>query len=112
MNIQSLNVSPRRRDKLYIISQIINVAREEVLKTQIMYRANLSFTQLNDYLKFMLKINLLDLVVKDGKEYYKATKKGLDLLQRYSEIATLLKAEDRNSLGKLKVSTPPLLEKT
>ena len=51
---------PKRRDKLYIIAEILEIAKEGILKTQIMYRANLSFTQLNEYLKFMLKINLLE----------------------------------------------------
>ena len=97
--------SQKRRDKLYIIAEILEIAREGVLKTQIMYRANLSFTQLNDYLKFMLKINLLDRIVENDKEFYKATPKGLEFLQRYHEITELLKSDNGN--GKNSVRVPP-----
>ena len=82
MNPWGPNPSSKRRDKLYIISEILEIAKDGVLKTQIMYRANLSFTQLNDYLKFMLKINLIAKKVENGKEIYKTTDKGLDFLQR------------------------------
>jgi predicted transcriptional regulator len=55
------NDSSKRRDKLSIISEILEIAKEGTLKTQIMYKANLSFAQLNDYLKFMVKTSLLQL---------------------------------------------------
>lgn len=85
---------PKRRDKLYIIAEILEIAKEGILKTQIMYRANLSFTQLNEYLKFMLKINLLEKKFRNDKEIYKTTEKGLDFLQRYQEIIDMLRSED------------------
>jgi len=76
----------QRRDKLYIIAEILEVSKGGVNKTQIMYRANLSFTQLNGYLNFMLKNELLEKVLLNDKEIYKSTKKGLDILQHYREI--------------------------
>jgi predicted transcriptional regulator len=80
----------RGRDRLYIIAEILEIAKDGTLKTQIMYRANLSFTQLTDYLRLMLRLRLLKIVKVNYKEVYKATKKGLDLLQRYHEINELL----------------------
>jgi predicted transcriptional regulator len=62
-----------------------------------MYRANLSFTQLNDYLRFMLKINLLERVLENDKQIYRATGKGVDFLQRYREINELLRSEEENN---------------
>jgi len=97
--------SPKRRDKLYIIAEILEIAKDGTLKTQIMYRANLSFTQLNDYLEFMLKIELLERVEENAK-IYRATGKGMDFLQRYREISELLKSEDENN-GKNGVKIPP-----
>ena len=85
------NTASKRRDKLYIIAEILEIVRDGVLKTQIMYRANLSFTQLNDYLKFMLKNELIEKVIVNDKEVYKATGKGLEFLQRYREVNELLK---------------------
>jgi len=84
-------MSPKKRDKLYVISEILEIAKDGTLKTQIMYRANLSFSQLNDYLKFMLKINFLKKIVENDKEIYRVTEKGLNFLQRYREITELLR---------------------
>lgn len=39
----------KRRDKIDIIAEITNIAKDGALKTQIMYKANLSFSQLNIY---------------------------------------------------------------
>jgi predicted transcriptional regulator len=91
------NPASKRRDKLYIVAEILEIARDGSLKTQIMYRANLSFTQLNDYLRFMLKINLLERVLENDKQIYRATGKGVDFLQRYREINELLRSEEENN---------------
>jgi len=112
MNQWGLNPVAKRRDKLYIISEILEIAKDGTLKTQIMYRANLSFTQLNDYLKFMLRINLLEKVVENDKEIYKATGKGLNFLQRYREITELLKEEENNNhKNNVKIPPPHLLKR-
>jgi predicted transcriptional regulator len=113
MNPTGSNPSSKRRDKLYIIAEILEIAKEGTLKTQIMYRANLSFTQLNDYLKFMLRIDLLEKVLLNDKEMYKATAKGADFLQRYHEITDLLKSgEEGLSKNDIKVPPPHLLKKS
>ena len=106
MNPWGSNPSSKRRDKLFIIAEILEIAKEGTLKTQIMYRANLSFTQLNDYIKFMLRNNLLDKVLENEKERYETTAKGVDFLQRYREITELLKNDDENN-GKNGVKIPP-----
>lgn len=109
MSLWSSN-SSKRRDKLYIIAEILEIAKEGTLKTQIMYRANLSFTQLNDYLGFMLKINLLEKILENDKEVYKATEKGMDFLHRYREITELLRKEDNNYKNNVKIPPPHLLK--
>ena len=98
----------KRRDKLYIIAEILEIAGNGTLKTQIMYRANLSFAQLNEYLKLMQKIRLLEKFARNGKDLYRATGKGADFLQRHREITELLKTEDENGHnGKNGVKVPP-----
>jgi predicted transcriptional regulator len=79
-----------------------------------MYRANLSFAQLNEYLKLLLKIRLLEKFVGNGKDMYRATEKGENFLQRHREITELLKTEEENGTnGKniVKVPPPKLLRK-
>jgi predicted transcriptional regulator len=104
VNSEITDTTSKRRDKLNIVSEILEIAKEGTLKTQIMYKANLSFTQLNDYLKFMLKTTLLTKFPARGKTMYAATEKGLDFLQRYCELTELLKENDK---GKNGVKIPP-----
>lgn len=104
------NDASKRRDKLGIIAEILEIAREGTLKTQIMYRANLSFAQLNDYLKFMLKISLLNKFRTNGKDVYSTTEKGVDFLQRHLELTELLK-EDENGKNGVKIPPQSLLKK-
>ena len=108
MNSWITDATSKRRDKLGIIAEILEIARNGTLKTQIMYKANLSFAQLNEYLKFMLEIRLLAKLNTTGKEVYIATEKGLDFLQRHSELKELLKGENENGKnGKNGVKLPP-----
>lgn len=106
MNPWGSNPSAKRRDKLFIMAEILEIAKEGSLKTQIMYRANLSFTQLNDYLNFMLRISLLEKIFENDRETYRATDKGVDFMQRYREITELLKTEE-DSNGKNGIRIPP-----
>jgi predicted transcriptional regulator len=85
-----------RRDKLSIIAEILEITKEGALKTQIMFNASLSFPQLNDYIKFMLKTGLINKFRANGKDVYEATEKGLDFLQRHYELTELI-ADSSNS---------------
>jgi len=80
----------KRRDKLSIIAEIIDIAKEGALKTQIMYRANLSFAQLGEYLTIMSSTDLLEKFNDSGREVYGATEKGLNFLERHSELVELI----------------------
>lgn len=88
----------KRRDRLYIIAEILEVAEEGTLKTQIMYKANLSFAQLNEYLAFLLETDLLKMISGEEKTIYKTTRKGIRYLQSYKEIRDLLKKEGEHNL--------------
>lgn len=105
------NTAPKRRDKLYIMAEILEIAKEGTLKTQIMYRANLSFTQLNEYLRFMLKIKFLDRILQNDKEIYKTTEKGMNFLTRYREITELLKTENNSCKDNVKMPPTYLLKR-
>jgi predicted transcriptional regulator len=111
MNPWGSSSTSKRRDKLFIIAEILEIAKEGTLKTQIMYRANLSFTQLNDYLDFMLKIMLLDKNRQNDKEVYTATGKGMDFLQRYREITELLKTDEISCKNHVKIPPSHLLKR-
>lgn len=111
MNTWGSNPSRKRRDKLFIISEILEIAKDGVLKTQIMYRANLSFSQLNDYLGFMLEIHLMEKIRQNGKDIYRSTEKGLDFLERYHRIAELLRNENDHIRNNVKIPPAHLLKR-
>jgi predicted transcriptional regulator len=110
VNSWKTDSASKRRDKLSIIAEILEIAKGGTLKTQIMYKANLSFAQLNDYLKFMLKTGLLNKFRGNGKDVYAATEKGLDFLQRHSELTEMLK-ENENCKNGARVPPQNLLKK-
>ena len=112
MNSWTTETSTKRRDKLSIIAEILEIAKEGTLKTQIMYKANLSFAQLNEYLKFMLKIKLIQKLVNQGKDIYITTEKGLDFLQRQCELTELLKTEEERPKNGARIPPASLLRKS
>ncbi len=97
MNSWITDAASRRRDKLGIISEILDIAKGGTLKTQIMYKANLSFAQLNEYVDYMLKTRLLEKLDVNGKEVYVATDKGLDFIQKHAELTIMLDEEHENT---------------
>jgi predicted transcriptional regulator len=96
--------SRKRRDRLHIIADILGIAIGGSLKTQIMYKANLSFAQLNEYLSFLLEVKLIAASFQSEKTVYNATSKGTRFLHNYTKIRDLLKTE-----GKQKAESNPLI---
>jgi len=89
-----LEIENKRRDKIDIIAEILTIAKDGLLKTQIMYRANLSFAQLNDYLDFLNGMNLLRIENENRKKVYKTTEKGERYLKKYDDISYILGKEE------------------
>jgi predicted transcriptional regulator len=94
--LSNLENERKRRNRLYIIAEILTVAKEGSLKTQIMYRANLSFAQLNEYLSFLIKMYLLKIQNENGKKIYRTTTKGNKYLEKYKDITNLLGNNEKN----------------
>ena len=82
-----------RRDRLHIMSEIMEITKERQLKTRIMYRANLSFSQLNEYLSFLIEMGFLRAHKEDGKKFYETTAKGERYIYNYMEMSNLLRSE-------------------
>jgi len=88
----------KRRDRLYIMAEVLEIAKNGCLKTQIMYRANLSFAQLNDYLGFLLDIGLLKETSENEKSVFRTTPKGARFLRNYYKIRDLLRKKGEKSV--------------
>ena len=85
----------KRRDRLEIIAEIIELSYNPIKKTRIMYNARLSYTQLKNYLNDLEKWNLLK-AENDGEDdvFYRRTEKGSIFLQKYYQILQLLESEN------------------
>jgi predicted transcriptional regulator len=76
------------------MAEIMEVAKGGRLKTQIMYGANLSFSQLKEYLSFLTKMGFLRVQVENRKKVYETTVKGIRYIESYREMSNLLKNPD------------------
>ena len=72
----------------------MEVAKESKLKTRIMYKVNLSFSQVNEYLSFLTEMGFLRVRVENGQKLYETTAKGKLYIENYIEMSNLLRSQD------------------
>jgi predicted transcriptional regulator len=82
-----------RRDRLKIMAEIMEFTKERQLKTRIMYKVNLSFNQINEYLSFLTEMRFIRIQVENKKKSYELTSKGYSFIENYKEMENLLKPE-------------------
>ena len=86
----------QRRSNIEIIGDMLRVGENGAGKTEIMYSANMSYGQLQKYLKFLLQLELIDKVtVGNPIVTYRVTEKGLRLLRSIDSILETLELKDR-----------------
>ena len=81
------------RDSLDIVADILKASLGGAKKTQLMYRCNLSFRQLESYLKLLLDKRLLrQNIVKESKfsTLFETTEKGREFLRNYKVLKALI----------------------
>jgi predicted transcriptional regulator len=76
-----------------IMAEIMEAAKENQGKTRIMYKVNLSFSQVNEYLSFLTERGFLRVNVNNKKKSYETTPKGDSYIENYMEMAKLLKPQ-------------------
>jgi len=87
-----LNID-RRRSSIEVIADMLRLG--EAGKTEIMYSANMSYFQLQKYLRFLLDLKLIDKVtVGNPMVTYRVTKKGLRLLRSIDSILEILESRE------------------
>ncbi len=74
----------KRRDRHDIVAEILKTARGGKIKTHIMYKAKLSYSQINEYLNLLIGKGFLENTTIQRKRQtitmYRTTKKGIDFL--------------------------------
>ena len=78
-----------KRSRLDIITDMLHAIMEknsEIKPTHLMYKSNLSHTQLNSYLEELIDKNLVNRTTKNDYEYIIITDKGRHFLQKLMEM--------------------------
>ncbi|MGD8505407.1 MAG: winged helix-turn-helix domain-containing protein [Candidatus Bathyarchaeota archaeon] len=83
----------KRRDRHDIVAEILRTARGGKIKTHIMYKAKLSYSQINEYLNLLITKGFLENTTIQRKRQiitvYKTTKKGIEFLDHVESIDRL-----------------------
>lgn len=85
----------QRRSNIEIISEMLRIGANGAGKTEIMYSANMSYRQIQKYLKFMIAQGLIDKVeVGNPSVAYLVTEKGHGLRQSIETVLEVLNFKD------------------
>jgi predicted transcriptional regulator len=85
----------RRRSNIEIIAEMLKVGEKGAGKTELMYTVNMSYAQLQKYLKFLLSNGLIHTVeVGNPSIRYHVTQKGADLLKSIENVMQILDLEE------------------
>jgi len=91
----------KRRDRHEIVAEILTIAVSGMIKTHIMYRAKLSYSQINEYLPLLVDKGFLENtnVLRMGQrtKIYKTTQKGLEFIESLKAIDKLWAKEDEST---------------
>lgn len=84
-----------RRCNIEIIGDMLRVGENGAGKTKIMYSANMSYSQMEKYLRFLISHGFIDKVeVGNPKVTYRVTDKGLSLLKSIDAVLEALEFRD------------------
>ena len=79
-----------RRSELEIMGKLIELSKEGARKTDLLYKGNLSYSQLQGYLRFLLDKDIVEerIVKSNGNngKYYYTTDKGFEVLRDVRKV--------------------------
>ncbi len=85
----------RRRSNIEIIADMLRVGENGAGKTEIMYSANMSYSQIQKYLSFLVGHGFIDKVrVGNPMVTYQVTGKGLSLLRSIDTVLEVLELKE------------------
>ncbi|MFC1903772.1 winged helix-turn-helix domain-containing protein [Chloroflexota bacterium] len=85
----------RRRSDLEIIADMLKVGENGAGKTEIMYSANMSYSQIQKYLGYLMSQGFIDkMKMGNPSVTYRITDSGLKLLELVNSIREMLGLDD------------------
>jgi predicted transcriptional regulator len=92
----------KNRNRMEIVANLLTIAKSGALKTHLMYRANLSYLMVTEYLNFLCGADLIkETLDEDGtSKLYQTTPKGLKYLEVYESLQNIAGLETRSVSSK------------
>ena len=88
-----------RRSNIEIIAEMLKVGENGAGKTKIMYNANLSYTQIQKYLGYLIGQGFIDKIqVGNPSVTYRVTENGLRLLKSINSVIEMLGLNDESEI--------------
>ena len=89
----------KRRSNIQIIRDMLKVGENGAGKTEIMYSVNMSYSQIQKYLGFLITHGFIDKVhIGNPSVTYQVTNKGLSLLRSIDTVLEVLDLEESSNL--------------
>ncbi len=77
----------KNRNRMEIVANLLTIAKTGALKTHLMYKANLSYVMITEYLDYLQSSGLLrGMVIHDGTKLYQTSEKGLRYIDVYDSL--------------------------
>ena len=85
----------KNRSRMEIVANMLDIGRTGALKTHLMYKANLSFMVVTQYLEFLTSTELMERTLdEDGMvRRFQTTPRGLKYLEVYDSIRDLARID-------------------
>lgn len=80
----------KKRTRLEVIKDILEVIKSRngrIKPTHILYKSNLSYVMMEDYLSELKEKGFITEIKKDGGKTYQITEKGQEYLKKYSLVS-------------------------
>jgi predicted transcriptional regulator len=91
--VSTIDLNGKRRDRHDIVVEILKTAREGRIKTHIMYKAKLSYSQINAYLQLLVEKGFLENNKVQRKKriitFYRTTSKGIQFVENIDFVNEL-----------------------
>jgi len=85
----------QRRSNIEIIAEMLEIGENGAGKTKIMYNANLSYTQIQKYLGFLMSQGFIDkMEMGNPSVTYQITESGLKLLESINSLMEMLRPNE------------------
>ena len=85
----------KRRSDIEIIAEMLTVGKIGAGKTEIMYNVNMSYSQMQKYLHYLLDEGFINIIgIGNPSVYYHVTEKGKQLLKLLVNVKKMLRLDN------------------